>query len=81
MASCVIIIPKVTKKQSKFFETIDKFLTAHDYVIVSHSPKTYINMKTLPPNKVKDYINTIKKIEEFKDNVESIYFDLQMQKL
>ena len=75
MASVIILNQKKSSRDPyKFFEVIDNYIESQGFTILDNDPKTYFIAKNIPPNKIKDYVNTIKYTNGYKETIQAIYY-------
>jgi len=83
MASLIMVIPKPNgnKKVSQdFFAIIDQYLKSQGWSMFDQVPRTYFMQKNIAPTRVREYINTVKTTNGYKEAVAQLYYSPSLQK-
>ena len=84
MASLIMIVPKPSgnvKIRQEFFAIVDQYLKSQGWDMFDQVPRTYFMQKNIAPTRVREYINTIKSTNGYKEAISVAYYSPSLQKV
>lgn len=73
-------LKKNAKKTNKFFELIDNYIENQGMIKINSNPIIYRSIKQTPPNKIKNFVDVIKKTDGYRESVDNIYYTANLSK-